>query len=444
MTRIVLISGSRRLRSLNTAALATLEGILRESAEPVDTHVLVPDDLPFYDEDADAEGRAADAVEQARELVESADAVVISTPSYNGLISGLLMNTLDWLSRPWHAGALAGKPTAVLSVSTGARGGVDAQPVLRAVLERADAVLMDGPRMAIPFADALPQTGGRFTQQGVLAELTAFAHAVITHASRRPDTAGLSQEHVTVAPLPDPPVTALTTPDGPAEPAEPVEPADRAASGSTKSGHAWSVPSPARIRQSVRVPLHQGLGTVLQADLMTFTGLADVGEHLAVRLGPPAEVPLVRVHSECLTGEVFGSARCDCGPQLAEALRAIDDAGGVLLYLRQEGRGIGLYNKLDAYHLQQQGLDTYEANRALGLDDDLRDYAVAAQMLGALGHNEIDLLTNNPDKRDQLLRYGIKVRDTVSTGVFANPYNTGYLRAKVVRTSHTIQLKGSA
>jgi GTP cyclohydrolase II len=432
MTRIVLISGSRRPRSLNTAALATLEGILAEDPEPADTHVLVPDGLPFYDEDADAEGRTGDAVRRVRELVASADAVVISTPSYNGLISGLLMNTLDWLSRPWHAGALAGKPTAVLSVSPGARGAVDAQPVLRSVLERADAVVMDGPRLAIPFAAALPQAGGRFTHQGVRAELTAFAHAVLAHARRRPDTAGLSQEHVTVAPLP--------APSG----AAPAAPADRAASGSAPSGHAWNVPSPARIRQSVQVPLHHGLGAVLQADLMTFTGLADVGEHLAVRLGPPAEVPLVRVHSECLTGEVFGSARCDCGPQLTEALRAIDAAGGVLLYLRQEGRGIGLYNKLDAYRLQQQGLDTYEANRALGLDEDLRDYAVAAQMLGALGHNEIDLLTNNPDKREQLLRYGIKVRDTVSTGVFANPYNTGYLRAKVVRTSHTIQLKGSA
>ncbi|WP_374196044.1 GTP cyclohydrolase II [Streptomyces sp. TS71-3] len=205
-----------------------------------------------------------------------------------------------------------------------------------------------------------------------------------------------------------------------------------------------ALPGPARVRRSVGVPLKHGPDALMQAELMTFDGLADMGEHLAVRLGPQTDVPLVRVHSECLTGEVFGSARCDCGPQLNEALRMIDTVGGVLLYLRQEGRGIGLYNKLDAYGLQEQGLDTYEANRALGLDDDLRDYAVAVQMLHALGHTEIDLLTNNPDKREQLLGYGIKVRNTLSTGVFVNPHNTGYLRAKIARTSHTIQLEGSS
>ncbi|MEU4173292.1 GTP cyclohydrolase II [Streptomyces sp. NPDC026665] len=193
------------------------------------------------------------------------------------------------------------------------------------------------------------------------------------------------------------------------------------------------------------MPLDRGPGDLLQATLLTFDGLIDDAEHFAIRLGTQEPgVPLVRVHSECLTGEVLGSARCDCGPQLDEALRLIDQAGGVLLYLRQEGRGIGLYNKLDAYDLQDGGLDTFEANRALGLDDDLRDYAVATQMLQALGLKEIDLLTNNPDKLAQLRRYGIDVRRTVGTSVFRNPHNTGYLRAKVAHTSHTIRLEETA
>ncbi|MEV5355027.1 GTP cyclohydrolase II [Streptomyces sp. NPDC093516] len=204
-------------------------------------------------------------------------------------------------------------------------------------------------------------------------------------------------------------------------------------------------PPRAEVRQSVRIPLYPATGDPITASVTTFRGLVDGREHLALRLGTVQDgVPLVRVHSECLTGDVFGSARCDCGPQLREALRMIDTAGGLLLYLRQEGRGIGLYNKLDAYGLQDRGLDTYEANRALGLGEDERDYAAAAQMLRALGHDEIDLLTNNPNKCEQLRRYGIRVRRTVATGVFVNPHNTGYLTAKVARTSHTIRLEESA
>ncbi|MEU3978640.1 GTP cyclohydrolase II [Streptomyces sp. NPDC026672] len=206
-----------------------------------------------------------------------------------------------------------------------------------------------------------------------------------------------------------------------------------------------SGPAPAKVRRSVEVPLDRGRGELLRARLITFDGLLDGAEHFAIGLGAePQEVPLVRVHSECITGEVLGSVRCDCGPQLDEALHLIDKGGGVLLYLRQEGRGIGLYNKLDAYGLQDGGLDTFEANRALGLGDDLRDYAVAAQMLRALGHTEIDLLTNNPDKLAQLRRYGVDVRRTVGTGVFRTPHNTGYLRAKVAHTSHTIRLEETA
>ncbi|WP_189713007.1 GTP cyclohydrolase II [Streptomyces phaeofaciens] len=193
-------------------------------------------------------------------------------------------------------------------------------------------------------------------------------------------------------------------------------------------------------RARVRVPLRFQDGYSVDAELVTFHGLTDGQEHLAVVLGEPGEIPLVRLHSECLTGDVFGSARCDCGPQLREAVERIAQTGGVLLYLRQEGRGIGLYNKLDAYALQDQGLDTYEANAALGLPEDDRDYTAAAQMLRALDITRLDLLSNNPDKAGQLRELGIDVHDRVPTGVFTTPHNVRYLRAKVLQTQHTLPL----
>ena len=198
----------------------------------------------------------------------------------------------------------------------------------------------------------------------------------------------------------------------------------------------------ATVRTRVRVPLRFGDGYSVDAELITFHGLVDGLEHLAIRLGDPdrAATPLVRLHSECLTGDVFGSARCDCGPQLREAVQRIAETGGYLLYLRQEGRGIGLYNKLDAYALQDGGLDTYAANAALGLPEDGRDYSAAAQMLTALGVETLDLLSNNPDKAEQLRELGIPVRDRVPTGVFATGHNLRYLRAKVEHTNHTIAL----
>ncbi|WIX90115.1 GTP cyclohydrolase II [Amycolatopsis sp. DG1A-15b] len=195
----------------------------------------------------------------------------------------------------------------------------------------------------------------------------------------------------------------------------------------------------ATVRTRVRVPLRFADGFSASADVVTFDGLADGAEHLALVFGDPVR-PLVRLHSECLTGDVFGSARCDCGPQLREAVERIDAAGGVLLYLRQEGRGIGLYAKLDAYALQDAGLDTYQANTALGLPEDARDYTAAAQMLAALGHTEVDLLTNNPDKVRQLRERGVTVAGTVPTGVHATPDNLRYLDAKARHTNHTLAL----
>jgi GTP cyclohydrolase II len=192
----------------------------------------------------------------------------------------------------------------------------------------------------------------------------------------------------------------------------------------------------ATIRTQVRVPLRLPDGYATTAFVTSFDGLVDGREHLALRLGSPTDLPLVRPHSECLTGDVFGSQRCDCGPQLREAVERIATAGGYLLYLRQEGRGIGLYEKLDAYRLQDTGLDTYEANLALGHAADERDYTVAAQMLRALGVPAVSLLSNNPDKAAQLTGLGVTVVARVPTGVHLSEANAGYLSAKA-RNGHS-------
>ncbi|WP_328469943.1 GTP cyclohydrolase II [Actinoplanes sp. NBC_00393] len=206
----------------------------------------------------------------------------------------------------------------------------------------------------------------------------------------------------------------------------------------------------ATIRRQVTVPLRFPDGYATTARVMTFDGLADGKEHLALGLGDwqraltksaaGGRAPLVRPHSECLTGDVFGSQRCDCGPQLREAVERIADQGGFLLYLRQEGRGIGLYAKLDAYALQDDGLDTYEANVALGRGEDERDYTAAAQMLLALGVDRVRLLSNNPDKAVQLTGLGIDVTQRIPTGVHLSAANVRYLSVKATHTAHTIDL----
>lgn len=192
------------------------------------------------------------------------------------------------------------------------------------------------------------------------------------------------------------------------------------------------------LRQSVILPV---MGGRFQGRFHTFRGLSENAEHLAVSLGDWGNgVPLVRVHSECLTGDVFGSGFCDCGAQLHEAIEMIAGAGGLLIYLRQEGRGIGLYNKLDAYRLQAEGHDTYEANRLLGFPDDVRLYVCAAEMLAILGFNRIRLLTNNPDKAAQLRSLGVEIVDTLPTGAHVCATNELYLRAKIEKSRHTIDL----
>jgi 3,4-dihydroxy 2-butanone 4-phosphate synthase / GTP cyclohydrolase II len=151
----------------------------------------------------------------------------------------------------------------------------------------------------------------------------------------------------------------------------------------------------------------------------------------------------VRVHSECLTGDVFHSLRCDCGEQLESALAMIERAGqGVLLYLAQEGRGIGLLNKLRAYKLQEEGLDTVDANLRLGLPADLRDYGIGAQILVDLGLSTIRILTNNPKKIRGLEGYGLRVTDQLPIEHLPNPHNEDYLRTKATRMGHTLHHQG--
>ncbi len=179
-----------------------------------------------------------------------------------------------------------------------------------------------------------------------------------------------------------------------------------------------------------------------------FTAIAyksdiDPDEHLALVMGniSTEEPVLVRVHSECLTGDVFGSLRCDCGGQIALAMQSIADEGrGVFLYMRQEGRGIGFHNKIRAYALQDKGLDTVEANLSLGFPSDLRDYGIGAQILAELGLHEIRLLTNNPKKVIGLEGYGLKVVETIPIIITPNPYNRDYLETKQKKLGHLLEI----
>jgi GTP cyclohydrolase II len=161
-------------------------------------------------------------------------------------------------------------------------------------------------------------------------------------------------------------------------------------------------------------------------------------EHLALVIGDPGPVPLVRLHSACLTGDVLGSLKCDCGPQLRAAVDALAAQGGILLYLQQEGRGIGLINKLRAYALQDQGFDTVDANLRLGFEAEERDFDLAAAMLARLSVPRIRLLTNNPAKIDALAAAGITVEDRVPLALPANPHNEAYLETKRTRQGHQL------
>jgi 3,4-dihydroxy 2-butanone 4-phosphate synthase / GTP cyclohydrolase II len=176
-------------------------------------------------------------------------------------------------------------------------------------------------------------------------------------------------------------------------------------------------------------------------DLYLYQSKLDTKHHLALVCGEVAGKPgvLVRVHSECLTGDVFGSRRCDCGPQLQQAMRQISQAGrGVLVYMRQEGRGIGLAPKIKAYKLQEEGYDTVEANQKLGYEMDLREYGLGAQILTDLGLKTIRLLTNNPRKVVGLEGYGLEIVEQVPIRVKPNPHNARYLETKRKKLGHLL------
>lgn len=178
--------------------------------------------------------------------------------------------------------------------------------------------------------------------------------------------------------------------------------------------------------------------------LIAYKQSATGEEHLALVKGAweQNEPVLVRVHSSCVTGDIFGSCRCDCGPQLHRAMEMIEAEGkGVIVYMQQEGRGIGLLNKLKAYKLQEQGADTVEANVMLGFDMDARDYGVGAQILHDLGVRKMRLLTNNPRKRTGLIGYGLEIMENVAIEIAANPHNERYLRTKKEKLGHSLRLK---
>jgi GTP cyclohydrolase II len=190
-----------------------------------------------------------------------------------------------------------------------------------------------------------------------------------------------------------------------------------------------------RMVSQTRLPLNDAENT----KLLAFRPFDGGHEHFAIVVGEPntTEPVLIRLHSECFTGDILGSMRCDCGSQLRDAIAAIEAAGsGVLLYLAQEGRGIGLVNKIRAYQLQDAGFDTVDANLQLGFDEDERIYLPAAQMLKLMGINKVKLMTNNPAKLQSLMDHGIDVTERVGLVVAANTHNQGYLQTKAEKAGH--------
>ena len=261
-------------------------------------------------------------------------------------------------------------------------------------------------------------------------------------------------DQATALALSDPSQDFTRPPIGPLRPVAPDQPQlAKAALGLARSAGLlpalWVVETPA----AVAIPLNEltrkpevailaranlPLDGLPETQIVAFRASDDGQDHVALIVGAfGGQPPLVRLHSECLTGDVFGSLKCDCGPQLRHALRLIGEAGGgVLLYLRQEGRGIGLANKLRAYALQDRGLDTVDANLRLGFADDERDYAHAAAILAALGIHEVRLLTNNPAKVAGLEDSGINVIERVGHHMPANPHNADYLAVKRGKSGH--------
>jgi 3,4-dihydroxy 2-butanone 4-phosphate synthase / GTP cyclohydrolase II len=204
---------------------------------------------------------------------------------------------------------------------------------------------------------------------------------------------------------------------------------------------AYRIKHESLIKREVEVDLPTELGDF---KLVAYKQITNDFDHLALVKGTweKDEPIMVRVHSSCVTGDIFGSCRCDCGPQLHKAMQMIEEAGkGVIVYMNQEGRGIGLLNKLKAYKLQEEGLDTVQANEKLGFKPDERDYGVGAQILRDLGVSKMKLLSNNPKKRTGLIGYGLEIVDNIAIEIDSNPHNLSYLTTKKEKLGHSLKLK---
>jgi len=211
---------------------------------------------------------------------------------------------------------------------------------------------------------------------------------------------------------------------------------------STKDLIAYRLQQETLIKEEVRVKMPTKYG---EFELITYTQLNTGEVHMALKKGDweKGEPILVRVHSSCMTGDILGSLRCDCGDQLHAAMKMVEQEGkGLVLYMNQEGRGIGLLNKLKAYKLQEEGMDTVEANLSLGFSMDERDYGVGAQILRSLNISKIRLISNNPKKRAGLLGYGLEIVDTVPIEIASNKHNEKYLKTKRDKMGHKIMAKG--
>lgn len=197
------------------------------------------------------------------------------------------------------------------------------------------------------------------------------------------------------------------------------------------------------VEVKTKISLKIGSNSQIPVEIASFSHLTSEKEHIAIifkKVDEKQKSPLVRIHSECLTGDVFHSSRCDCGEQLDEAINLMEKEGGIILYLRQEGRGIGLYNKIEAYKLQSQGKNTYQANNQLGFEDDQRGYNEACQMLNALNIHTLKLFTNNPLKVKSLREYGIKIEKIIRTSTHIKEDNALYLKAKAEKAGHDLDL----
>jgi GTP cyclohydrolase II len=338
---------------------------------------------------------------------------------------------LDALRHGWPI--RVGDALSLLPAETGFGEGVEANRMLISSARAATLKLANQREAAVPEAPVLIRAAEPFTLE------TARAVADPALDLRYPMKGPYAAEHIgdmaaassamELARLAGVLPAFLVDPE-PLGTAQQVEPADL---------EAWSDTAALRIAARARLPV----SVSEDAEIVAFRSADDLREHVALVIGRQdgSRAPLVRLHSECLTGDILGSLKCDCGPQLDAALASMAEeaAGGgwgVLLYLRQEGRGIGLVNKLRAYQLQDQGFDTVDANNRLGLPTEARDFPVAARMLWLLGVHEIRLMTNNPAKVEALEAKGVTVAERVAHRLPANPHNQRYLATKRNRAGH--------